>query len=335
MTITPDDGYRLRAGTLKVNGTAIEGTTFTMPNEAAFISAEFVKTADLEALVEETNALSGEAYTSSTWAAVAEKRAAPQSVLNDETSSQAQIDAAKSALQAALDALVARGDKTALQEEVDLVDMDSTELPEDFPLTPEFMNALANAKAVLADADATQDEIDAAYDELVASEELQMSASMLYDMILGIDEVVDEGLDQSFTSESWAALMEEYENAKAMLENVDEATAEELMAQAEKIGEMIEALVPAGDSDALAGLIETAKKEDLDKYTDESAEAIREAIAALEKALTEAELKPEAPVTPEKPVTPDTGDYAPIALPVVLAALTAGMLLLKKKRSAR
>ena len=268
---------------------------------------------------------------------------------------QSEVDAAAEALQAALDALVARGDKTALQEEVDLVDMDPTELPEDFPLTTEFMNALANAKAVLADADATQDEIDAAYDELVASEELQMSASMLYGMILGIDEVVDEGLDQSFTSESWAALMEEYENAKAMLENVDEATAEELMAQAEKIEEMIEALVPAGDSDALAGLIETAKKEDLDKYTDESAEAIREAIAkaeevianrgteeeldeayaALEKALTEAELKPEAPVTPEKPVIPDTGDYAPIALPVVLAALTAGMLLLKKKRSVR
>ena len=255
-------------------------------------------------------------------------------------------------MQAALDALVARGDKTALQEEVDLVDLDPAELPEDFPLTAEFMNALANAKAVLADEDATQDEIDAAYDELVASEELQMSAAMLYGVIVGIDEVVDEGLDQSFTSESWAALMEEYENAKAMLENVDEATAEEIMAQIEKIGEMIEALVPAGDSDALAGLIETAKKEDLDKYTDESAEAIREAIAkaeeaianrgtkeeldeayaALEKALTEAELKP---VIPEEPNTPDTGDYAPVALPVVLTALAAGMFLLKKKRSAR
>ena len=352
LTITPDDGYRLRAGTLKVNGTAIEGTTFTMPNEAAFISAEFVKTADLEALIDETNELNGEAYTSSTWAAVTEKCAAAESVLNDETSSQVQIDAARSALQAALDALVARGDKTALQEEVDLVDLDPAELPEDFPLTAEFMNALASAKAVLADEDATQDEIDAAYDALVASEELQMSAAMLYGVIVGIDEVVDEGLDQSFTSESWAALMEEYENAKAMLENVDEATAEEIMAQIEKIGEMIEALVPAGDSDALAGLIETAKKEDLDKYTDESAEAIREAIAkaeevianrgteeeldeayaALEKALTEAELKP---VIPEKPDTPDTGDYAPIALPVVLTALAAGMFLLKKKRSAR
>ena len=313
---------------------------------------ERADTSALEALIADAEAREEEAYVTDTWEALSEALASAKTVAGNVNAPQEEVDAAAETLQAALDALVARGDKTALQEEVDLVDLDPAELPEDFPLTAEFMNALANAKAVLADEDATQDEIDAAYDELVASEELQMSAAMLYGVIVGIDEVVDEGLDQSFTSESWAALMEEYENAKAMLENVDETTAEELTAQIEKIGEMIEALVPAGDSDALAGLIETAKKEDLDKYTDESAEAIREAIAkaeevianrgteeeldeayvALEKALTEAELKP---VIPEKPDTPDTGDYAPIALPVVLTALAAGMFLLKKKRSAR
>ena len=102
-------------------------------------------------------------------------------------------------------------------------------------------------------------------------------------------------------------------------------------------------------------MVETAKKEDLSKYTDESIEAIRDAVAkaeevienrgteeeldaayeALEKALSDAELKPATPVTPDKPETPDTGDYAPIALPAVLAALAAGMLFLKKKRDAR
>lgn len=218
LRITPAEGYRLREGSLKANGEAVEGTTFTMPNEAVFITAEFVEVADLQALIGEAEALNENAYTSSTWAAFAEKRAAAESVLNDETSSQGQIDAAKSALQAAIDALV-----------------------------------------------------------------------------------------------------------------------------------------ECGNSDALAGLVETAKKEDLSKYTDESAEAIRDVVAkaeevienrgteeeldaayeALEKALSDAELKPATPVTPDKPETPDTGDYAPIALPAVLAALAAGMLFLKKKRDAR
>lgn len=41
LTITPDTGKQLKAGTLKYNDTAITGTTFTMPAENVIITAEF------------------------------------------------------------------------------------------------------------------------------------------------------------------------------------------------------------------------------------------------------------------------------------------------------
>ena len=41
LTVTPEDGYQLVDGSLKVNGAAIEGTSFIMPSENVTITAEF------------------------------------------------------------------------------------------------------------------------------------------------------------------------------------------------------------------------------------------------------------------------------------------------------
>lgn len=41
LTVTPDENYRLVKGSLKVNGVAIEGNTFTMPGKDASVTAEF------------------------------------------------------------------------------------------------------------------------------------------------------------------------------------------------------------------------------------------------------------------------------------------------------
>lgn len=43
LTVTPDEGYILKSGSLKFNDTAIEGTTFKMPNKDVTITAEFAK----------------------------------------------------------------------------------------------------------------------------------------------------------------------------------------------------------------------------------------------------------------------------------------------------
>ena len=45
LTVLPEEGYALKEGSLKVNGTAIEGATFTMPDEDVVITAEFVSEA--------------------------------------------------------------------------------------------------------------------------------------------------------------------------------------------------------------------------------------------------------------------------------------------------
>lgn len=107
-------------------------------------------------------------------------------------------------------------------------------------------------------------------------------------MVLGVDESIEAGYDQGITAETWNALIEEYNNAKALLEDVDAADAETLEQQIAAFEEAVANLVSAGDGSALAGLVETAKNEDLSKYTEESAEAIRQAIAKAEEALKSA-----------------------------------------------
>lgn len=54
LTVKADFGYKLKEGSLKVNGTAIAGTSFTMPEADAEITAEFVVDAE-ELTVEETD----------------------------------------------------------------------------------------------------------------------------------------------------------------------------------------------------------------------------------------------------------------------------------------
>ena len=164
LTISPAEGYRLREGSLKVNGEAVEGTTFTMPNETVFITAEFVKVADLQALIGEAEALNENAYTSSTWATFAEKRAAAESVLNDETSSQVQIDAAKNALQAAIDVLVEAGNSDALAGLVETAKKEDLSKYTD-ESAEAIRDAVAKAEEVIENR-GTEEELDAAYEAL-------------------------------------------------------------------------------------------------------------------------------------------------------------------------
>lgn len=161
LTITPDAGYRMRAGSLRVNGEAIEGTTFTMPDEEVTISVEFVKIAELESVIADAESRTGETYTASSWAAVTEKLAAAKSVLNDETASQVTVDAAVSALRTALDALAVSGDATGLENLVETakkMDLDLyTEASADA-----VRKAIAKAEAVIANR-GTEEEITEAY----------------------------------------------------------------------------------------------------------------------------------------------------------------------------
>ena len=288
-------------------------------------------------------------YTSDTWAEFADALADAEAVLADENASEEEVSAAVAALDAAKAGLIARGNKTELS---DLVD-EAYALTAETIYTESTQNALdeaiAAAEAVLADADATQEEIDAAKAELQSAIDGLVDVTELT-VLCAAGELV-RAAEEMFTADSFEAFLAALDEAEEVLGNPN-ATQEEVDAAAAVLNAAGEALKEAGESDTLSGLVDSAKKEDLSKYTDESADAIRDAIAkaeevianrgseedlaeayeALQNALNNAQLKPATPVTPENP---DTGDGAPFALPLVLTLAAGAVLALRRRYGER
>ncbi|MEF3307375.1 S-layer homology domain-containing protein [Paenibacillus sp. GYB004] len=129
---------------------------------------------DLSALRAKVNEIEGEGltpsgYTATSWQALQDALDHAKNVLADPSATQAEVDRAKAALEAARAALVAVN-KSALQAKVDEM---NGETNLESLLTPESWEALkeamAKAQAVLDDPDATQAEVDAALAALQAA----------------------------------------------------------------------------------------------------------------------------------------------------------------------
>ena len=205
--------------------------------------------------------------------------------------------------------------------------------------TPSTWSALTDA---LADANdvysgkTTQDEVDAAATALNDAIDAlaQKADTTALEAAIGEADALNE---DDYTPSTWAGLDEPLADAKAVLAD-PEATQDEVDAAAAALNDAIDALAEKADTSALEALVETAGKEDLTQYTEESASAISKALAdakavladpdasqdmvdtaydALQNALNAAEKKPAVdPEKPEKPA-PDTGDYTPILVPVI------------------
>ena len=303
----------------------------------------------LEELIDSVADYKEDNYTTDTWSEFADALADAEAVLADDNASEEEVSAAVEALDAAKAGLIARGNKTELSELVD----------EAYALTAETIytestqgaldEAIAAAETVLADANATQEEVDA------AKAELQSAIDGLVDVteltaLCAAGELV-RAAEEMFTADSFEAFIAALDEAEAVLGNPN-ATQEEVDAAAALLNTAGEALKKAGESDTLSGLVDSAKKEDLSKYTDESADAIRDAIAkaedvianrgseedlaevyeALQNALNNAQLKSVTPVTPENP---DTGDGAPFALPLALTLAAGAVLALRRRYGER
>lgn len=112
ITVTPDEGYTLKEGSLTVNGQPIEGTSFTMPAEGVVISAEFEKVViavdktELKNLIELAQSLDLSEYTKESADVLKDALAAAIAVYEDENAQQAEIDAAAEALEQAINNLV-------------------------------------------------------------------------------------------------------------------------------------------------------------------------------------------------------------------------------------
>ena len=166
-----------------------------------------------------------------------------------------------------------------------------------------------------------------------------------------------EALDKAeYTSNTWAALEKPLEAAKAVAADEDATQAEVDEAKA-ALDEAMNALVKRGDKTELNDWIGEAEKLKEEDYTADSWSKLEDALedakkvaadedatqaeidaakATLSAAVKGVEKKPVTPADPEKPA-PDTGDYAPVAMPLVLAlaAAAGAVMFFRKRKSAR
>ena len=300
----------------------------------------------LKNLIDEVAGYTESDYTSDTWAVLDQALQEAQKVYEDLNASESEVANAVAALDAAKAQLLKRGDKSELSALADKA-KETLESEKVYTQTTRtaLEQALDTAASVLEKADAVQDEIDSAYAVLQAA----------YDGLVDITELTAlcaEGeavraKEAEFTADSFGQFVAALDAAKEILENPN-ADQEAVDTAAKALSSAGENLKKSGESESLAGLLDSAKDEDLSKYTDESADMIRDAIEqaekvianrgtkeeveeayqALQDALNNAQLKPDEP---SKPENPDTGDNMPFSLPIIFV-LAAGAVFILRRR---
>ena len=311
----------------------------------------------LAAAIAEAEALVQDDYTSDSWSAFAKELADAKAVLADDDATQQAVNDAAAALESAMEALVERGDKTALEALID-----EAEALKEADYTADtwaaFEEALNAAQTVAADADALQGEIDDAAEALESAMEALVERGDKTALEALIDEA--EALKEAdYTADTWAAF-EEALNAAQTVAADAEALQGEIDGAADALRAAMDALTANSDKSALEELISEAENMQQDSYTadswskleealdaakataadkgatqaevDAAAEALRAAIDGLEKV----QVTPPETTDPEKP-SPDTGDNTAVAVPLVLvlAAGACAVVFFKRKKSAR
>lgn len=198
---------------------------------------------DLQVLVDVAKGLNEKIYTPESWKAVEKALAAAESVLANENALQEEIDAARSALQAAMDQLVINPvDKSKLQNLVTKAQKYADQIDEYTPATAEgFLAALEGANAVLTNESATQEEVDAAYITLqnaIFGLRLIPNKDKLEDLI---KEVESMNFDL-YTVESVSVVKVALDKAVAVMEdaNADEKAVEDATYQLAKAVEELQ-----------------------------------------------------------------------------------------------
>ena len=311
----------------------------------------------LAAAIAEAEALVQDDYTSDSWSAFAEELADAKAVLADDDATQQAVNDAAAALESAMEALVERGDKTALEALID-----EAEALKEADYTADtwaaFEEALNAAQEVAADADALQGEIDDAAEALESAMEALVERGDKTALEALIDEA--EALKEAdYTADTWAAFEEALNAAQEVAADAD-ALQGEIDDAADALRAAMDALTANSDKSALEELISEAENMQQDSYTadswskleealdaakataadkgatqaevDAAAEALRAAIDGLEKV----QVTPPETTDPEKP-SPDTGDNTAVAVPLVLvlAAGACAVVFFKRKKSAR
>ena len=241
--------------------------------EALIVRADFT---ELNALIATAQKKAEVLYTSDTWAALQEALASAKAVAGDTNSTTAQVEEALQALQAALDSLVERGDKTQLRRMIDLADalfaVDYSE--------SSFSNldkALEEAIAVYTDPDATQEEVDAAYRALLVAYN-SLYATTDKSQLLALISMAEALEGDAYTSDTWTALETALANAKAEAEN-ENSIQSDVDTVAAALQQAIAGLEVRGDKTALRSCYNTCRYLSESSYTSGSWAVLEQAMA--------------------------------------------------------
>lgn len=237
---------------------------------------------ELEALIAQAETLVGNDYVSSTWSALQTALAAAKAVAANSNATAEEIDAAKQTLQAALDALVLRGDKTALRAAIDEADV---LFAKDYtPASWQAANLTAVLEAAVAvynDPEATQEAVDAAEQALRAALD---ALDLLADKTALEAQIARaEELDESeYTPATWAALMEAYDAAVELDGDIN-ARQTDVDAAATALECAIASLNLLADKTELEAQMAKAEAENEEDYTIASWAVLAEAYEAAAK----------------------------------------------------
>ena len=294
--------------------------------EEALINIKSLK--DLIATIE-AEQLAKENYSFVTWNNFIEALNNANNVASNAAATEKEVTGAEDALSAARNALVDISSLKAL-----IADKEALNLDEDHYTANSwkaYSDALANAKDMLINATSATD-VEDAISALNAAEAALVNIKSLKDLIATIEtENLDENL---YTADTWSALQDALNNAKALLNNAKTQAEVDAMLVALKAARLALTLKPTDpetpeiDYSALITEIEKIKSENLDEalYTADTWSALQEALnnanALLNNAKTQAEvdamlvaLKAARLALTLKPTDPETPviDYTALA----------------------
>ena len=244
-----------------------------------------------------------EKYTEESWQVFEAAIEAAQTVLDNSAATQEEVNNALTALEDAKKNLktkepsVEKPDKSELEKTVNEAKEFVEGLGDPEMYTEESMNALKkaieSAEIVLASENATQDEINAAMQSVteargnLALKKPAVDTKALVETIAKAREFAKD--TATYTEESWAALNAAVDAAQKVLEDAN-ATQETVDKQTEAVEAAIKALVkikvPA-ETDKLKEAVKEAEElvKDTEKYSEESRNALTDAIALAQEVL--------------------------------------------------
>ena len=255
-------------------------------------------TTSLKVLVDAVSDKTEKDYTPSTWQPFKSALDAANEVLKNENALDADIEAARTALETAVNGLVKRADFTKLQASVDEAKKaygDLSGYTEES--AAKYTQALTAAETVLKNADASQTEVDQAKTDLETAIS-GLTAKPSPDKVdkTALQSYVDfakkyADKEEEYTPSTWNAFKAAYDKAQEVLKDEKAAQKEvdDALAKLQKAAVDLEMKPSKEKLEELKKAIKAAEKKDLSGYTDASVEAYKDVVEKAKTMLSDKE----------------------------------------------